>query len=123
MLRFVLLEHDHPSLHYDLMIEWGGMLRTWRLDRIPTEPASIPATPLPDHRMDYLEYEGPVSGGRGVVSRIDFGEYDVVMESKTSLQLHLNGSRVIGTAILSDWTRSEEEPAWEFFWTPDTELC
>lgn len=123
MPRFVLLEHDHPSLHYDFMIEWGDVLRTWRLDRIPSEAASIPAKPLADHRTAYLDYEGPVSGDRGEVSRIDRGEYEVLAESRTSLEVKLAGDRLIGTAILSDWTRPDSDPAWEFYWTPEAALC
>ena len=113
MPRFVLLEHDHPSLHYDFMIEWGDVLRTWRLDRIPSETASIPAEPLADHRSAYLDYEGPVSGNRGEVSRIDRGEYEILAESRTSLEVRLTGDRIIGTAILSDWTRPGSDPAWD----------
>ena len=30
---------------------------------------------LADHRLDYLEYEGPVSGDRGSVRRVDGGQY------------------------------------------------
>ena len=123
MPRFVLLEHDYPSLHYDFMIEWGDVLRTWRLDRIPSEAASIPAKMLPDHRSAYLDYEGPVSGDRGEVSRIDCGDYEILAESRTSLEVKLAGGQIIGTAILSDWTRSGSDPAWEFYWTPDTAIC
>ena len=123
MPRFVLLEHDHPTLHYDFMIEWADVLRTWRLDRSPSEAASSPADPLADHRMAYLDYEGPVSGDRGEVSRIDRGEYEVLTESRTSLEVKLAGDRIIGTAILSDWTRPGSDPAWEFYWAPETAIC
>jgi hypothetical protein len=123
MPRFVLLEHDHPTLHYDFMIEWGSVLRTWRLGGIPSEAASIPAEPLPDHRTAYLDYEGPVSGDRGTVSRIDRGEFEILAESRTSLELSLQGERIIGKAILSDWTREEGDPAWEFYWSPETAIC
>ena len=37
MPQFVLLEHDHPELHWDFMLESGDALLTWRLDRIPAE--------------------------------------------------------------------------------------
>lgn len=123
MPQFVLLEHDHPTLHYDFMLEWGDSLRTWRLDWIPSEAASIPAVPLDDHRSAYLDYEGPVSGDRGQVSRVDRGEYELLSESRTGLEIRLSGTVIIGTAILSDWTRPGEDPAWEFFWTPTTEVC
>jgi len=123
MPRFDLLEHDHRTPHYDFMIEWGSVLRTWRLGCIPSESASIPAEPLPDHRTAYLDYEGPVSGDRGTVSRIDRGEFEILAESRTSLELSLQGERTLGRALLGAWPRHNSEPAWEFYWTPETALC
>ena len=76
MPRFVVLEHDHPVLHWDLMLEAGEVLRTWRLAQAPNDEASaIVAEPLLDHRRAYLDYEGPVSGNRGSVKRWDAGEF------------------------------------------------
>ena len=37
---------------------------------------ACPATRLPDHRKHYLDYEGEVTGNRGIVSRIDAGIYE-----------------------------------------------
>lgn len=76
MSRFVILRHEVPSdfsrgSHFDLMFEVGGQLLTWAVDELPTlgGPA-VPATPLPPHRIAYLDYEGPLSNGRGTVRRI-----------------------------------------------------
>ena len=66
MPRFVILEHDHPVLHWDLMLEAGDVLQTWRLANPPTPGCAIDATALPDHRLTYLDYEGPVSGNREI---------------------------------------------------------
>jgi hypothetical protein len=78
--RFVVLLHEFPpaharARHWDLMLEEDGKLLTWALSESPQPGNSIPATPLPDHRIDYLQYEGPVSGNRGWVSRILSGVY------------------------------------------------
>lgn len=73
--RFVLLEHDHPTLHWDLMLEEADGLRTWRLPSSRFDAADMEAEPLAKHRKAYLEYEGPVSGGRGTVKRMDAGTY------------------------------------------------
>lgn len=64
MPRYVILEHDHPTLHWDLMLETGATLRTWRLSTLPASEHSVDATALPDHRSFYLDYEGPLSGNR-----------------------------------------------------------
>jgi DNA polymerase Ligase (LigD) len=112
MPRFVVLEHDHPELHWDLMLETGGALRTWRLARPPEAPgAVIDAVALPDHRLHYLDYEGPVSHGRGVVQRWDAGEYeDALPEGADIVCVRLYGSRVRGLI----WMRRAGEDRWTF---------
>lgn len=91
--RYVLLEHDYPQLHWDFMLEVGAVLKTWRLAQLPNESDNvIEATPLGDHRLAYLDYEGPVSGGRGRVRRIDAGVYSLIEgtpgDSRLVLSLH-----------------------------------
>jgi hypothetical protein len=72
-VRYAILTHDHPHLHWDLLLEQPGSCRTWRLARPPESSDPIPAEPLPDHRLLYLDYAGPVSGGRGTVTPWDAG--------------------------------------------------
>ena len=98
MPRFVILTHDHPHWHWDFMLESTGVLRTWRLDQEPSEAMRSVATPLPDHRLIYLEYEGPVSGNRGQVQRWDQGEYELLSEAEGTLTVGLHGSRLKGRA-------------------------
>lgn len=73
--RFVILEHDWPFLHWDFLLESGNLLRAWRLLQPVTLGQWIEAQPLPDHRLVYLEYEGPVSGNRGEVRRVGAGRF------------------------------------------------
>ena len=75
MPRFVILEHDQPVLHWDLMLEAGDVLQTWRLAAPPAESQTVEATALGDHRRMYLDYEGPISENRGAVSRWDAGSF------------------------------------------------
>lgn len=98
MPRFVILEHDHPELHWDFMLEAGDVLHTWRLTRAPADPGcAIPALALADHRLLYLDYEGPVSGGRGTVRRWDAGDYVEVFAAPSSMRVMvLRGARVQG---------------------------
>jgi len=76
--RYVILEHDWPTIHWDLLLDVGSTLRAWRLWEEPAEGMTIRAEINADHRRIYLDYEGEVSGGRGVVRRWDFGVYQVV---------------------------------------------
>jgi hypothetical protein len=75
MPRYVILEHDHPYLHWDFMLEAGESLRAWRLAAPPQPGQTVPAEELAAHRRLYLDYEGPVSGGRGNVRRWDTGTF------------------------------------------------
>src|SRR3569623_1675370 len=93
MPRFVVLRHEcppsHPrGLHWDFMLEAGETLKTWSLPQSPGEFVNQADAPLEsmqvealaDHRLAYLDYEGPISGDRGVVSRFVRGEYEIVSQ-------------------------------------------
>ncbi len=55
------------------MLEAGDSLLTWALETWPVTTGAIAAWRLSSHRSAYLDYEGPVSGNRGQVTRIDAG--------------------------------------------------
>lgn len=112
MPRFVILEHDHPFPHWDLMLEAGGTLRTWRLLAEPLPGRTVEAEALGDHRLAYLDYEGPVSGNRGCVRRWDAGTFEWVEDSTA---LRLAGGRCRGEAVLEQtaggkWTFAITRP-------------
>jgi DNA polymerase Ligase (LigD) len=115
MPRFVVLTHDHPLLHWDFMLEQGGKLRTWRLAHAPDAGGPIEAEALVDHRLAYFDYEGPVSGGRGHVTRWDRGEYETVKSSPTRVVMRLAGERLCGEAVLE---QSEASANWTFRFDP-----
>ncbi len=93
MPRFVVLEHDHPSLHWDFMLESGDALRTWRLGHLPRPGIATSCEQLPDHRRAYLDYEGPVSGNRGSVKRVLAGHYQILAESPARLTVRLESEQ------------------------------
>ncbi len=104
MARFVILEHDQPVLHWDFMLEVGPALKTWRLAKAPDKSGEwIEALPLGDHRVAYLDYEGPVSGGRGKVRRWDQGAYETspVLEGET-VRVSLKGETIRGVAVIKE---------------------
>src|SRR5262249_2511502 len=78
MPPFVVLEHCYPDLPWDFMLESGDVLRTWRLLAFPRSNQPVPAIAIGDHRLLYLEYEGPLSDNRGGVTRCDGGEFQWV---------------------------------------------
>ena len=110
MPRFVVLEHDHPHLHWDFMLEAGATLRTWRLAAPPETNRTIAAEPLGEHRLAYLDYEGPISGSRGSVRRWDAGEFDWLENQAAAVRVALRGRRCHGPAKL----RGAEDGTWSF---------
>jgi hypothetical protein len=93
------------------MLQQGDVLRTWRLKEPPDAESPIIAEELPDHRLAYLDYEGPVSGGRGHVTRWDRGEYETVKSSPMRIVVCLAGECLRGDAVLE---RSEASANWTF---------
>jgi hypothetical protein len=98
--RFVILTHDKPFPHWDFLVEAGPVLRAWRLLLEPAPGEDIPAEPNFDHRLLYLEYEGPVSGDRGSVSRWDAGSYEWIADEPDRTEVALRGTRLTGRAAI-----------------------
>jgi hypothetical protein len=110
MPRYAILRHDDPrGLHYDVLFEQDGVLQTWSIPFPPDERANQPAKSLPDHRIDYLNYEGPVSGDRGHVSRWDEGDYEGIEEDAALSVMRLMGKRLQGDI---EW-RQNDAGAWK----------
>ncbi len=130
MPRFVILRHETPTTcdrpsHWDLLLEDGSMLISWALSSMPSDGLPIEGRALPPHRLRYLDYEGPLSQGRGTVQRWDHGTFQWLRREETYILLQLSGRKLIGTAKL---TRVDSAPLagevdetpqrWQFvFWT------
>jgi hypothetical protein len=99
--RYVILKHDHPFLHWDLLIEDQDSARTWRLLRCPCLNEPILAQPLSAHRKHYLSYEGPVSANRGTVSRHDFGVVTFASHEGPAGRWGLSGKVFCGMAVIA----------------------
>jgi hypothetical protein len=120
MPRFVILDHDWPEPHADLLLENGATLLAWRLPLpvtlLGTTPfmVTMPATRLPDHRLVYLDYEGPVSGDRGRVQRIDAGEFAWVSREEGRAVVDLSGARFRGRVeiVLEDEATGRSRVHW-----------
>ena len=121
--RFVLLRHECPEgfskpSHWDFMLEAEGVLLTWELCQLPAAwstalgletqeyPSTVPAARLADHRLDYLQYEGPLSGDRGSVRRVACGTYEVREENAQRLIVELQGSLLRGSVTIAQKERS-----------------
>ena len=119
MPQFVILRHDSPrGVHFDFMLESGGVLKTWALPQPPQPGLEMPCEALADHRLAYLDYEGPISGDRGSVTRWDRGTCTIERESDTEWAVNLSGEKLTGRATLhrlpndpNGWTFSFRDAA------------
>jgi hypothetical protein len=111
--RFVILRHDSPrGEHFDFMLEAGDVLKTWALPRPPEIGGEMQCEALADHRRAYLDYEGPVSGQRGAVTRWDYGTYTIERHSDAEWIVDIIGDRLTGKATL--WCAPDDTSRWRF---------
>lgn len=114
MPRFVILRHDpepgsSQRLHWDFMLEEGSSLLTWSLQDEPFPNCHISAEQLADHRLEYIDFEGPVSRARGRVSRWDAGTYEWRVRTLDELAINLHGQKLHGQVHLQ---RSSPDTRW-----------
>jgi hypothetical protein len=114
--RFVILEHRWRGVHWDLMLETaGGCLRTWAIDEEIVGGRVVGARRLGDHRVEYLGYEGPISGDRGWVRRVDEGVYESELWEAGRVEVRLCGRVHLGRARL--WAVAGDD--WLMAWSSD----
>ena len=106
--RFAVLCHndrhghnDQRGVHFDFLLEFEGSLRTWALPQPPDSAAEMVCDALPDHRLAYLDYEGPVSGDRGTVAAWDRGTFSVETIDDSRLVVQLRGEKLHGRVTLT----------------------
>ena len=104
-VRFVVLRHcvSPEDVHFDLMIEAGDALATWRCPEAPDIAAAAHMTcqKLADHRRRFLKYEGPLSQNRGDVQRHDGGYCRLLAAGEGAWRIAFRGTRLRGEYELS----------------------
>lgn len=110
--RFVVLHHrpgknsDRTGeVHFDWMFESDQVLRTWSTPvfdlLVAGSDTEVDCQPLSDHRTEYLDFEGEVSGGRGTVLRTFAGTYHLVESNRDRFQASLQWRDEQGTQSAS----------------------
>ena len=101
MARYVVQLHDATTLHFDLRLEIGGVLRSWAVPKGPSlDPAERRlAVPVEDHSLAAGEFEGVHEGqarGSGAVIIWDEGTVDVLRDEPEHLSFVLLGRKLAG---------------------------
>jgi bifunctional non-homologous end joining protein LigD len=105
-LRFVVQHHLASRDHYDLRLEWNGVLLSWAVPKGPsynTKDKRL-AVQVEDHPLEYRNFEGTIPKGEyggGVVMIWDEGYWEPHMNvdeglSEGMLKFSLKGSRLRG---------------------------
>ena len=108
-LRFVVQHHLARKDHYDLRLEWNGVLKSWA---VPKGPSYNPkdkrlAILVEDHPLSYRNFEGIIPKGEyggGTVMLFDEGYWEPIYDVKKGftdgmLKFNLKGKRLKG-----EWT-------------------
>jgi hypothetical protein len=101
--KFVIQRHTCGNdIHWDLMLESGNALKTWRINASPEHISNEPvnAEKIFDHDLKFLTYEGAVQNSRGKVSIADDGTIETIEETEKIIRLRFNGKILIGEFTL-----------------------
>ena len=94
-LRFVIQRHtrDVERPHWDLMLENGTVLETYRVCLPPEDWGDKPveAVRIFDHPLKFLSYEGSVNKGKGRVKIADCGTYRLIKKDENQQQISFAG--------------------------------
>lgn len=104
--RFVVQLHDATTLHFDLRIQAGDVLRSWAVPKGPSLDPAVRrlAVPVEDHELPAGEFEGVHGGqgrGSGTVIIWDEGTAEITRDEPSHLTFTLHGSKLAGGFALT----------------------
>lgn len=130
---FVVQQHHARRMHWDLRLEWQGVLRSWAVPRGPSFDPNEKrlAVEVEDHPIDYADFEGTIPDGNygaGAVIVWDIGcwtalEDPTAKNAEDKLLFSLHGYKLHGTwtlvrtrrkgqATSRDWLLIKKPDAW-----------
>jgi DNA ligase D-like protein (predicted 3'-phosphoesterase) len=104
--RFVVQLHDATTLHFDLRIQAGDVLRSWAVPRGPSLDPAVRrlAVPVEDHSLAAGDFEGVHEGqarGSGAVIIWDEGPAEILSDQPGHVSVTLDGRKLAGRFALT----------------------
>ena len=101
MARFVVQQHDATTLHFDLRLQVGEVLRSWAVPKGPSLDPAVRrlAVPVEDHSLSAGEFEGrheQAPRGSGAVIIWDEGVVEILRDEPDHLAFVLRGEKLSG---------------------------
>ena len=102
---YVVQEHHARSLHFDLRLEFNGVLKSWAVPKgipLTIEDGKRLAVETEDHPLEYATFAGtiPEGYGAGEVKIWDSGTFAVVDKSANKILFNLKGKKAKGAYVL-----------------------
>jgi DNA ligase D-like protein (predicted 3'-phosphoesterase) len=99
--RFAVQIHDATTLHFDLRIQVGSVLRSWAVPKGPSLDPGVRrlAVPVADHDLAAGDFEGVHDGqarGSGAVIIWDEGGADILSDEPGHMSVVLHGRKLSG---------------------------
>jgi len=118
---YVIQKHDATNLHYDLRLEFEGVLWSWVVPKKPPLKPGVKrlAIKVEDHDLNYADFEGVIpegSYGAGEVEIWDKGTFEVIKKEESKLTVNIDGEKLNGEYILLKTNMGKEnQENWLFF--------
>ena len=117
---YVIHEHHATRLHWDLRLEFDGVLESWALPKEPPAEEGVKrlAVQVEPHPLLYGLWEGTIPKGNyagGVVQIWDTGTFETLERSENKIVVNLKGKKLKGKYILVKASFSGSKSNWLFF--------
>ncbi|MBM3309107.1 MAG: 3'-phosphoesterase [Candidatus Altiarchaeales archaeon] len=102
---YVIQKHQASHLHWDLRLEFDGVLKSWAVPKEPPvkEGEKRLAVETEDHPIDYASFQGQIPEGEygaGKVEIWDKGNFKLIERTADKILIEINGKRLSGQYYL-----------------------
>jgi DNA ligase D-like protein (predicted 3'-phosphoesterase) len=117
---YCIQKHSASHLHYDLRLEFNGVLKSWAIPKIPPKRKNLKrlAIQVEDHPIEYAKFEGIIPEGNygaGKVEIWDKGTFELIEKNKDLIVINIKGKVLEGEYCLVRTKFQEKENNWIFF--------